>query len=301
MFPVLIGVSILIFFLQVITPGNPADLALGENASANDKAKWSARFGLDKPIFVQYGKFIFNIITKGDFGTSYRTGKSITGQLLQRWPITFVLALLTTVVASILGLILGIISALNRGKWFDGFSRILGMLGISMPNFWFALLLIMLFAIKLKWVPVSGFYGPKYWILPSLTLGILGSAAVLRITRSAMLDNIHQDFVRTARAKGQIERVVIYRHILKNAMIPIITNIGFQFAMGLAGTMVLEQIFSIAGLGSLMIFAINNRDYPQVRGSILLVAFSICTINLIVDILYAFFDPRVRARYKNSN
>ena len=297
MIPVLRGISILIFALQVITPGDPADMALGDNATEEQKEEWREKYDLDKPIVVQYGKYMWNIITKGDFGNSYRTGKPITQQILERWPTTFMLAFFTTVIAAIIGITLGIFSALYRGKWFDNVARFFGMLGISMPNFWFALLLIMLFALDLKWFPVSGWYGPKYWVLPSLTLGILGSAAVLRITRSSMLDNIQADFVRTARAKGQTERVVTLHHILKNAMIPITTNIGFQFAMGLAGTMVMEQIFAIAGLGNLMVTAINNRDYPQLRGSILLVAVTVCVVNLIVDILYAVFDPRVKARY----
>lgn len=297
MIPVLLGISILIFALQVITPGDPADMALGDNATEEQKAEWREKYDLDKPIIVQYGKYMWNIITKGDFGNSYRTGKPITQQILERWPTTFMLAFFTTVIAAAIGITLGIFSALYRGKWFDNLARFFGMLGISMPNFWFALLLIMLFALNLKWFPVSGWYGPKYWVLPSLTLGILGSAAVLRITRSSMLDNIQADFVRTARAKGQTERIVTLHHILKNAMIPITTNIGFQFAMGLAGTMVMEQIFAIAGLGNLMVTAINNRDYPQLRGSILLVAVTVCVVNLIVDILYAVFDPRVKARY----
>lgn len=297
MIPVLLGISILIFALQVITPGDPADMALGDNATEEQKEEWREKYDLDKPIVVQYGKYMWNIITKGDFGNSYRTGKPITQQILERWSTTFMLAFFTTVIAAIIGITLGIFSALYRGKWFDNVARFFGMLGISMPNFWFALLLIMLFALDLKWFPVSGWYGPKYWVLPSLTLGILGSAAVLRITRSSMLDNIQADFVRTARAKGQTERVVTLHHILKNAMIPITTNIGFQFAMGLAGTMVMEQIFAIAGLGNLMVTAINNRDYPQLRGSILLVAVTVCVVNLIVDILYAVFDPRVKARY----
>ena len=297
MIPVLLGISILIFALQVITPGDPADMALGDNATEEQKEEWREKYDLDKPIVVQYGKYMWNIITKGDFGNSYRTGKPITQQILERWPTTFMLAFFTTVIAAIIGITLGIFSALYRGKWFDNVARFFGMLGISMPNFWFALLLIMLFALDLKWFPVSGWYGPKYWVLPSLTLGILGSAAVLRITRSSMLDNIQADFVRTARAKGQTERVVTLHHILKNAMIPITTNIGFQFAMGLAGTMVMEQIFAIAGLGNLMVTAINNRDYPQLRGSILLVAVTVCVVNLIVDILYAVFGPRVKARY----
>jgi len=300
MIPVLIGVTLLLFLMQSITPGDPADLALGENATAAQKTEWRERYGLEDPILVQYGKYMWNIISKVDFGNSYKTGKPVTRQILQRWPTTFLLAFLTTIVSALIGVTLGIFSALYRGKWFDNVARFFGMLGISMPNFWFALLLIQLFALRLKVLPVSGWYGPKYWILPSLTLGILGSASLLRITRSAMLDNIQADYVRTARAKGQRESKVTLHHILKNAMIPITTNIGFQFSMGLAGTMVLEQIFAISGLGNLMVTAINNRDYPQLRGSVILVAATICVVNLLVDILYALFDLRVKARYKNS-
>lgn len=300
MIPVLIGVTLLLFLLQAITPGDPADLALGDNATAEQKTEWRAKYGLDEPVVVQYGKYMWGIITRGDFGNSYKTGKSVTGQIIERWPTTFLLALLTTLVSALIGVTLGIFSALYHGKWIDNVTRFFGMLGISMPNFWFALLLIQLFALKMKWLPVSGWYGPKYWILPAMTLGILGSASLLRITRSAMLDNIQADYVRTARAKGQSEKTVTLHHILKNAMIPITTNIGFQFSMGLAGTMILEQIFAISGLGNLMVTAINNRDYPQLRGSIILVAATICVVNLLVDILYALFDPRVKARYKNS-
>lgn len=300
MIPVLIGVSLLLFALQAITPGDPADLALGDNATVEQKTEWRERYGLDDPMIVQYGKYMWNIVTKGDFGNSYKTGKPVTQQIIQRWPTTFLLAMLTTVVSTLIGVALGVFSALYRGKWFDNVARFFGMLGISMPNFWFALLLIQLFALKLKWLPVSGWYGPKYWVLPAMTLGILGSASLLRITRSAMLDNIQADYVRTARAKGQNERIITLHHILRNAMIPISTNIGFQFAMGLAGTMILEQIFAISGLGNLMVTAINNRDYPQLRGSIILVAATICILNMLVDIMYALFDPRVKARYKNS-
>ena len=300
MIPVLLGVSMLIFVLQAVAPGDPADLILGDNATEQEKNDWREEYGLNDSIPVQYVKYVKRIITKFDFGTSYRTNQSITKQIMERWPVTFLLAFMTTSVAALIGISLGIVAALHRGKWLDDFARILGMIGISLPNFWFALLLIMLFSLNLGWLPVSGFYGPRYWVLPALTLGLLGSAAQIRITRSSMLDNIQQDFVRTARAKGQCERKVTLHHILRNALIPIITSIGGLFAINMGGAMVLEQIFAIPGLGSLMVTAINQRDYPQLRGSVLLIAFTVSVINLLIDITYAAVDPRVKARFKTS-
>lgn len=301
MIPVLLGVSLLIFALQAITPGDPARLMLGDEATEEEIMNWKEEKGLNDPFFVQYGKYMWNIITKGDFGVSWRTGQKITDQVISRWPTTFLLATLTTVVAVAIGLILGILAANHRGSWMDTVVRVLGMAGISMPNFWFALLLIMLFAVKLKWLPVSGFYGIQYWILPACTLGILGSAGLMRVTRSSMLDNINQDYVRTARAKGQTESVVTRHHILRNALIPIITSVGGYFAANMTGAMILEQIFAIPGLGSLMVNSINTRDFPQLRASVLLVAATVSVVNLLIDIAYAAVDPRVKAGFKSKN
>lgn len=299
MIPVLIGVTFLIFVLQAITPGDPADLILGKDATPEDRYEWRDKYDLNDPLLVQYGKYLYKL-AQGDLGVSYRTGNSITSTILGRWPTTFLLASLSLIVSVILGLSIGIIAAMNRNSWLDSVARFLGMLGTSMPSFWFALLLIMAFALKLKWFPVSGFYGPEYWVLPSMTLGILGSASILRITRSAMLDNIYSDFVRTARSKGQSEMKIVMNHILPNAMIPITTNIAGLFATSLGGTIILEQIFAIAGLGQLMVNAINQRDYPLLRGSVLLVAVSTSVINLLIDIIYAVIDPRVKVAFKNS-
>ena len=299
MIPVLIGVTLLIFMLQAITPGDPADLILGNDATPQDRYDWRDKYDLNDPLLVQYGKYLYKVV-QGDFGVSYRTGNTITSTILSRWPTTFLLASLSLFVSVVLGLAIGIIAAMNRNTWLDSMARFLGMLGTSMPSFWFALLLIMGFALKLKWFPVSGFYGPQYWVLPSMTLGILGSASILRITRSAMLDNMYSDFVRTARSKGQSEIKIIMNHILPNAMIPITTNIAGLFATSLGGTIILEQIFAIAGLGKLMVDAINQRDYPLLRGSVLLVAVSTSVINLLIDIIYAVIDPRVKAAFKNS-
>ncbi|MBQ9048871.1 MAG: ABC transporter permease [Solobacterium sp.] len=300
MIPVLLGVTFLIFALQLITPGDPARLMLGDEATVADIEAWHASHGLNDPFLIQYIKYIWNIITKGDFGISWRTGKSITTEVVSRWPTTFLLALLTTAISVILGLLFGITAAKKRGTWIDSLVRVIAMIGVSMPNFWFALLLILLFSVRLKWLPVSGFYGPKYWILPCMTMGFLGAAGQMRMTRSSYLDNMGADFVRTAKAKGQTEAVITRHHILKNALIPIINTACAAFAMNMGGSTVLEQIFAIPGLGTLMVSAINSRDFPQLRASVILIATTVSVMNLVADILYAAVDPRVKAGFKKS-
>lgn len=299
MIPVLIGVTFLIFLLQSFTPGDPASLVLGNDAEEEEKYEWREKYDLNDPLIVQYVKYMSRVV-RGDFGVSYRTNKNVTLTILERWPTTFLVAVLSVSISVFLGMMLGIIAALNRNNWVDSFARFLGMLGVSMPNFWFALLLIMTFALKLKILPVSGFYGPEYWILPTASLGILGAAGLLRITRSSVLDCINADYVRTARSKGQKEGKIVMHHILRNALIPIVTSIGGYIAAALGGTIIMEQIFAISGLGKLMITAINTRDYPLLRGSVLLIATTTSVINLIVDLIYAQIDPRVKAAFKNS-
>lgn len=202
--------------------------------------------------------------------------------------------------AAIIGIPLGILSALKHGTWIDSAARSFGVLGVSIPNFWMALMLIIIFSLNLKWFPVSGSYGPIYWVLPIATLGINNAANIMRYTRSAVLDNVKQDFVRTARAKGQKESKIIMHHIMGNAMIPITTCIGIFLVSNMAGTIVIEQIFSLPGLGSLMITAVTQRDYPVLRGCILLVAVTTCVINLLIDLFYAVIDPRIKARLKQE-
>lgn len=300
MIPVLLAVALLIFALQLVTPGDPARLMLGDEATEEDIANWHEEHGLNDPFLVQYLKYVFNIITKGDFGISWRTGKTITTSVLERWPTTFLLASLTTGIAVILGLFLGILAAKHRNTIIDSGVRVLSMLGISMPNFWFALLLILLFAVKLKWVPVSGFSTWKHWILPCITMGVLGSAGQMRMVRSSYLDNMGADFVRTAKAKGQTEAVITRHHILRNSLIPIINSACMTFAMNMGGATVLEQIFAIPGLGTLMVSAINSRDFPQLRASVLLIAATVSVMNLVADLLYALVDPRIKAGFKKS-
>lgn len=297
--PVVIGVTLIIFLLQAITPGDPASLALGSDSTEAEREQWREEHDLNLPIMVQYAKYMWNVL-HGDFGISYRSPKNITTTILERWPTTFLVALLSVAISSFIGVALGIIAALHRNSWLDSFARILAMLGVSMPNFWFALLMIMLFAVKLKWFPVSGFSTPRHWVLPMATVGILGAASLMRLTRSAVLDSLSADYIRTARSKGQKESVVILHHVLGNAMIPIVTSIGGHFAMSLGGTIILEQIFAIPGLGQLMVNAIYQRDYPQIRGSVLLVAVTASVVNLLVDLIYALIDPRVKAAFVNS-
>lgn len=298
--PVILCVTFLIFFLQYLAPGDPAALQLGTTASEEEKYEWREAYNLNDPLLVQYGKFLKNVITKGDFGKSYRTGQSVTTEILNRWPTTFLLAILTQLVAATIGIIAGTYAALNRNTWKDGFVRFLSMIGAAMPSFWFALLLILWFAVERHWFPVSGWYGPSYWVLPAISTGVLGAAGYMRNVRAAVLDNVKQDFVRTARAKGQKESKVIIHHIMGNALVPIITCAGLQFGMALGGTMIIEQIFSVPGLGRYMVEAINNRDFPQLRAAIILTAISVSVINLLIDLLYAAVDPRIKATFKAS-
>ena len=299
--PVLIAVIFLIYILQFLAKGDPAVMRLGTEATPEELAAWRQSYGLNDPLLIQFGKYLWGIVTRGDLGRSYRTGQAVTTEIFARWPVTFTLAIVTNIVGFSLGLALGIISALNRNSWKDNVARIFGMIGSSMPSFWFALLLIMLFSIKLRWLPVSGWYGVQYWILPAFTQGILSAAAYMRNVRASVLDNVKQDFVRTARAKGQKERVVIWHHIMGNAMIPIVTAIGMHFAVALGGTMIIEQIFAIPGLGRFMVESINNRDFPQLRASIILTAVTVTLINLLIDVAYAFIDPRIKASFARSS
>lgn len=299
--PVMIGVSLLVFAILYFTPGDPAALILGENASEVSKEAWRDGYGLNDPFWKQYLDYMKGIVTKWDFGNSYKTGQPITQTLMDRFPVTFLLAILASSLAMVVGMGFGILSANHKNSIIDTVISVLGIIGVSMPIFWLALLLIMYFAVELKMFPVSGWYGPKYWVLPSIALGLNHTASIMRITRSSMLDCMKQDYVRTARAKGQVEGVITRHHVLRNAMIPIITAVGAAFGIALGGAVILESIFSIPGLGRLMVDGINGRDYPQVRGSVMLLALSFSLVNLGVDVLYAFIDPRIKSQFSSSS
>lgn len=296
--PVLLGVTVLIFTLLYFTPGDPAITVLGDTATQEELEACREELGLNDPYFVQLGKYIWNVC-HGDFGKSYLNGRSVSQDLLQRFPTTLKLALLSTLVAVVVAIPLGIVSATHQNKLIDTVARLCSLIFVSMPNFWSGFMLIVIFAVNLKWLPASGFYGPKYWILPMVCLGMSVTGEIMRSTRSSMLEVIRQDYIRTARAKGAMERTVIWRHALKNALIPVITVIGIRVGISLGGSILTESIFSIPGLGRYLVDAVKARDYPIVRGGVLLIALAYGVVNLIVDIIYAFIDPRIKSQYQS--
>ena len=301
MIPVLLGVSFLIFFILYMTPGDPADVILSSQATQEARQAWREARGLTDPFFVQYFSFIGGIVLHWDWGTSYINGQSVTGDIMLRFPNTFLLACLTTVIACVIGILLGVFTAKRQNTWADTTFSIVGMVGISMPQFWLGLLLLIWFGLTLKWFPIAGFDGPKYWVLPCVALGVQNAAILMRFTRTSVLECIRQDYVRTARAKGQVESVITWHHIVRNALIPIITTIGTLFGGALAMAMILEQVFSINGLGRLMVEAIAMRNYPVIRASVLILAVSYSVIYLILDLLYAAVDPRIKADFENQS
>lgn len=294
--PVILGVTLIIFIMLALTPGDPARQILGGEATEEQVEELREELGLNDPLPVRYVRYIWDML-HGDLGTSYSSKQPVTKELLERFPTTLLLSILCTVVGAIIGIIFGIVSAVKQYTIFDNVSRVLALAGISIPSFWLGLMLIIVFSVNLKWLPSSGFYGPEYWILPAITVGLVQAATVMRQTRSAMLDVVRQDYIRTAKAKGQTELKVVMGHALPNALIPIITVLGMQFGHGLGGAVISEQIFAIPGIGKLMVDSITARDYPVVQGGVLMIAISFTVVNLLVDILYAFIDPRIKALY----
>lgn len=298
--PVLLGVSFIIFSLLYFTPGDPAEYMLGMDATEENIMELREELGLNEPFLVQYFNYLKNIVTKFDFGRSYTTKQSVTLEIVERIPATLTLAVLSVAFATIVGVVTGVIAAVKQYSVFDRLATVVALTGVSMPNFWTGLMLIIIFAVNLKVLPPSGFNTPLHWILPTLTVGMASSATIMRQTRSAMLEVIRQDYITTARAKGQKEIVIVFRHALRNALIPIITVVGISFGGMLGGAILAESIFSIPGIGKLMVDAINVKNYPMVQGGVLFIAFAFSVVNLLVDILYAFVDPRIKSQYKGG-
>lgn len=297
MIPVLLGVVFIVFTINQLTPGDPVVNILGSNYTEEQYLAKQEELGLDKPFFEQFFLYVKGIVTEFDLGTSYQTKRSVSTEILERFPTTLRLGLLGVLITIVVGIPFGIISATKQYSALDYGVTVVAMFFASMPNFWMAMMMILLFSQKLGWLPASGLGTCAHWILPALSIGLCPIATVTRITRTSMLDVIRQDYIRTARAKGLSERRVIWKHALKNALIPVITVIGMQVGMIMGGSVVVEAIFSIPGLGSLMLTAINNKNYPVIQGSVLFLSISICVVNLLVDLIYGFVDPRIKSQY----
>ena len=297
----LLAASVLIFMVQGVLPGNAAQVMLGESATPESVAALSAKLGLDQTAPVRYGRWVEGLLT-GDLGTSVSYDVPVADLIAERLAVTAPLALMAMLLTTVIALVLGIYAASHHDQAGDVGVMAASQLGIAIPNFWFAILLILVFAVKLQWFSAGGFSGwaddPwqafKALVLPAVALAVVQAAILARITRSAVLDVLREDFVRTARAKGLSRRQVLWRHVLRNAFVPVLTVMGLQFASLLTGTVVIENVFSLPGLGRLIFQAISNRDILVVQNVVMLLAASVIVINFVVDVLYAVIDPRLK-------
>ena len=306
MIPVIIGVTFIVFFIMNLAPGDPAAIILGDQATAEALEMKREELGLNDPLLVRYVNYMIGLL-HGDMGNSYKNNIPVWNQVIERLPNTAILAVTGILIALLFGIPIGILSAKHQYSILDNVAMVGALIGVSMPNFWSGLLLVMLFSLTLGWLPSqgmgSGGFVPfvKSLVLPSLTLGINSMAMVARMTRSSMLEVIRQDYIGTAQAKGLDDRKITTQHMLRNALIPIITAVGLQFGHLLGGAMLAETVFSWPGLGRLMVDSIKSRDIPMVLGCVIFMATMFSIVNLIVDIIYAFVDPRIKSLYKKGN
>jgi ABC-type dipeptide/oligopeptide/nickel transport system permease component len=317
--PVVVLISLLVFLLIHAAPGDPADLLLSDEASAADIAEARRRWGLDQPIYVQYLRFLANIAS-GDLGTSFKYSDPVLGLIGERLPATIELAMASLLIAILIGIPLGVWAGAKPNSWADNLGSVFGFFGISMPSFWLGIMLILIVSGYFNWLPSSGrstygvghgsdFYilqslltgnmktawdGIKYIIMPAIALGTGMMGLVMRVTRSSVLEIMSEDYVRTARAKGLGERTVLWRHVLRNALVPVITVVGLELGTLLSGSIIVETVFAWPGSGSLLIAAIQSRDYPLITGTVLTYTIAFVVINFAIDMLYALIDPRIR-------
>ena len=298
--PILIGVTIVVFTILYFSPGDPAYLALGDNATPEAVEAYRIEMGINGTYWERLARTLLGLF-QGDLGISYRSRTPVLNELLVRFSVTFNISAWSIVLGIILGIFFGIVAALKQNTILDSLCTGCALFGISMPMFWQGLMLILIFSVGLGWLPASG-YGNSWtqMIMPVVALGVNSSATIMRTTRSSMLEVMRQDYIRTAKAKGQTYWMVILSHALKNAMIPIVTVIGLQLGVLLAGSIVTEVIFSINGVGKYLVDSMNARDYAAVQGCVLLIAFVSAILNLIVDIIYTFIDPRMKTMYESS-
>ena len=294
---IMLCVAMVIFVILWFVPGDPAQIKAGSGATQAEIERQREIMGLDKPFIVQLGNYLNEVFLHLDFGTSYVYGTPVIDEFATRLPRTLGLGLISMVLNIIIGIPLGVNAAIHRNSFQDQGLLIFAMLFISIPQFWFALMMVVLFSVKLGWLPPFGIGGWQYWIMPVLANSFAGIASNARQTRSAVLETIRADFVTTARAKGLAERVVIYKHMLPNALIPVVNALGMQLAMVVGGTVVIESVFSFPGIGQYLLTGVTSRDYPIIRGSVLILALFSAIITLLVDLFYAYLDPRIKAQY----
>ena len=299
MIPILIGVSIIVFLMLSYSPGDPARLALGMNAKPEQIEVFNRENGLDRPVLIQYFNYMRKLVT-GDLGMSYTTKQQVADMIAVRLPATCVLAFGSLVLTYLLSIPLGILLAVKQNTWFDDVYRVAALLASSMPAFWLGMLLILLFSVKLGWLPSNGFDTPAHWILPLLCSCFGTWAGSSRYIRAMVLDTIRQDYDRTARAKGTPERQVLFRHAFKNALLPLITSIGFSIGTFFGGSIILEQLFGINGMGRMMLAALREKDIPTVMAGVIITAVMIALGNLAADLLYGVVDPRIRSIYTSG-
>jgi len=295
MIPVILGISLLVFFTVRFIPGDPAELLAGQDATPEAIESLRREWGLDKPLPLQYLIYLEGLL-RGDLGISIRSSRPVLTEILRRFPATIQLAVFASVLALSVGLLLGIVSGTKPYSLYDGIAMSVSLIGVSTPAFWLGLMLMWLFAVELGWLPPVGIGGIEHLILPSITLSTFMISTVARQTRSSIMEVMRQDYIRTARSKGAPERVVVLKHALKNAMIPVVTVAGIQFGRMLGGAIIVETVFAYPGLGKLLVDSVFGRDYPIIQGCALVFAISFALTNLFVDIIYAYLDPRIKYR-----
>ncbi|MFC3845996.1 ABC transporter permease [Paenibacillus sp. GCM10012304] len=294
MIPILLIVSIISFLLIHLTPSDPIRILYGNDLDKATYEKYKKLEGFDDPLYVQYGRYMYQVLVKGDFGKSYNSKSNVSKEIMERLKATTILTLMAMIWAVILGLVIGMISAVKRNSVWDRMGMIASITALSVPEFWFGLILVEVFSVKLGWLPSGGAGGISHLILPSLTLGLGVAAVIARFTRSSVLEVLREDYIRTARAKGQKESSILWIHVLRNALIPVLTMTGLQFGFLIGGASVVETVFVYPGLGLFMVDAIVTRDYPVVQALIMLFSFQFLVINLLVDIGYSFLNPQIR-------
>lgn len=293
MIPVLLGVVFLVFLLLHLVPGDPAIIMAGERASPEQLDLMRDRLGLNDPLYVQYFRYLGNAL-QGDLGESVRNNRPVTTEIFQsRYWITIQLSIMSVILSILLGVTAGVVSAVWRYSLADTAIMLVALFGLSMPNFWLGIMLIFWFSVQLPWLPPAGWGSLAEAIMPVITLGTGGAAVIARMTRSSMLEVINQDYIRTARAKGVREAVVINKHALRNALIPVVTVVGLQFGFFLGGSVLTETVFAINGLGRMMVGAIAARDFPVIQGGVLVASLSFMAVNLVVDVTYKFLNKRI--------